>query len=76
MAEMTEKELLAIIKKAARRRRTGLNLSRKWIKELPAEIGKLTNLKGLDLSFNQLTSVPAELGQLKNLTGLNLAENP
>jgi Leucine-rich repeat (LRR) protein/GTPase SAR1 family protein len=72
---MTEKEVLEIIEKAARDGWTDLDLSEKWIRSLPAEIGKLTNLTGLNLYRNQLTSVPAELWRLTNLTVLDLGGN-
>ena len=72
---MTKKELLEIIEKAAREGKTELELSDRGIKELPAEIGQLTNLTELDLSLNQLSSLPAEIGQLMNLTKLYLTSN-
>ncbi len=72
---MTEKELLEIIEKAAREKATMLGLSGKGIKELPAEIGQLTNLTHLFLSNNQLSSLPPEIEQLTNLTYLDLAYN-
>ncbi len=46
---MTEEELLQVIEKAARDKRESLDLSRKGLKSLPAEIGNLTNLTSLDL---------------------------
>jgi len=58
---MEEKELLKIIKEAARDSRTELDLSNKKIKSLPAEIGQLTNLTELNLHGNRLTSVHKEL---------------
>ena len=72
---MTRKELLKIIKEAARDKRTELKLSWKGIETLPAGIGKLTNLTRLYLYNNRLTSVPKELGRLKNLTILHLSGN-
>jgi len=72
---MTEKELLEIIKVAARKKEKTLDLSGQGIKHLPAEIWQLTNLTDLDLSQNQLSSLPAEIGQLKNLTKLDLFYN-
>lgn len=72
---MDEKQLLAIIEKAAKLKATSLVLSGKGIKELPAEIGKLTNLTELNLSINHLTLLPAEIGKLTNLRELNLSSN-
>jgi len=72
---MEEKEVLEIIEEAAKYGRTELNLSNQNIKSLPAEIGRLTNLRELILYNNQMTSVPKELGQLTNLTELWLDTN-
>ena len=72
---MDDKELLEIIERAAREEQTRLDLSRKDIKSLPAEIGKLTNLTNFDLSYNQLSSLPPEIGTLTRLTGLRLDGN-
>jgi internalin A len=74
-SEMEEKELLKIIEEAARDGRIEIDLARKGIKSLPAEIGQLRNLEWLNLSANQLTSVPKELGQLTSLTGLWMGVN-
>jgi serine/threonine protein kinase len=52
-----------------------LDLQKKQLTSLPAEIGQLTNLTSLDLWANKLTSLPAEIGQLINLTSLNLRAN-
>ncbi|XP_041041507.1 leucine-rich repeat-containing protein 2 [Carcharodon carcharias] len=52
-----------------------MDLSRNCLKELPAEIGKMTKLKELNVSFNKLTSVPLELGCCENLEKLNLSSN-
>ena len=57
---MEEKELLKIIEEAARDGRTELDLSKKGIKSLPAEIGRLTKLTELYLHVNQLKNVPKE----------------
>uniref|UniRef100_UPI00398F2A35 leucine-rich repeat-containing protein 2 isoform X2 n=1 Tax=Pristiophorus japonicus TaxID=55135 RepID=UPI00398F2A35 len=52
-----------------------MDLARNYIKELPAEIGKMTKLKELNVSFNKLTSIPLELGDCENLEKLNLSNN-
>ena len=69
---MDEKELLAIIEKAAKLKATSLNLSSYQLTTLPAEIGELTNLTKLELAGNELSSLPAEIGKLTKLTSLNL----
>lgn len=50
-----------------------LNLSRKKLSFIPAEIGKLVNLRNLNLAFNPLRSLPPEIGRLKNLAELNIS---
>ncbi len=40
---MTNERLLKVIQEAKRSRRTMLDLSKKKIKEIPSEIGELTN---------------------------------
>jgi Leucine-rich repeat (LRR) protein len=72
---MTRKELLAIIERAKQSGQTILDLSQKWIQELPPEIGQLTQLTSLDLSDNQLTTLPEAIGQLTQLTTLDLSDN-
>ena len=44
-----------------------LDIRRKGIKEIPKEIGNLTNLQGLHLGDNQIKEIPKEIGQLHNL---------
>ena len=72
------------IAQAERDGATELDLSGMELTELPAEIGKLTQLTKLNLgirfgetgiSYNKLTSLPAEIGQLTNLLVLNLDTN-
>ncbi|WP_310426855.1 leucine-rich repeat domain-containing protein [Chamaesiphon sp. VAR_48_metabat_135_sub] len=46
-----------------------------WVCDLPAEIGKLTNLTYLNLSDTYISNIPPEIGELKQLTYLNLSEN-
>ena len=55
-------------------RATVLDLRRNKLSgEIPAELGRLTNLRGLSLSGNQLTgTIPPELGSLTNLRELLL----
>ncbi|MEA5551372.1 COR domain-containing protein [Anabaena cylindrica UHCC 0172] len=72
---MSDQELLEIIQKAAKDKATKLNLSRKGLTALPAEIAQLTNLSELDLSGNQLTTLPVEIAQLTNLSQLDLRNN-
>ena len=44
--------------------------------EIPAELGRLTNLQELSFSINTLSGeIPAELGNLTNLQGLDLLQN-
>ena len=72
---MDRSELLAIIEKAKQSNQTSLDLSGKWIKELPESIGQLTHLTSLNLMGNRLTSLPESIGQLINLISLDLRFN-
>lgn len=72
---MTNEELLREIEKANRQKSIYLNFSNKGLDIIPAEIGKLTNLRRLDLSSNQLTSLPVEIKNLINLREINLNIN-
>ncbi len=72
---MTEAELLEAIDKAAREKATSLDLSRKGIKTIPPEIGKLTSLTELNLSENRITQIPEAISKLTSLTSLNLWRN-
>ena len=72
---MDEKEVIERIERAAREGDTTLRLYNNQLTELPAEIGKLTNLTELYLYNNQLTELPAEIGKLTNLTELYLHAN-
>ncbi|XP_058074739.1 disease resistance protein RPS2-like [Magnolia sinica] len=49
-----------------------LDLSMSRIVELPAEIGKLTELRYLNLSHTEITSLPEEIGNLVKLKHLEL----
>ncbi|MFW9996091.1 MAG: leucine-rich repeat domain-containing protein, partial [Candidatus Odinarchaeota archaeon] len=51
------------------------DLESNHLKELPPQIGQLTNLQELDLSENQLVSLPAEIGKLTKLRSLTLMRN-
>ncbi|MBD2411051.1 leucine-rich repeat domain-containing protein [Nostoc calcicola FACHB-3891] len=72
---MTNEELLQIIEQAAKDKVTELDLSGKGLTTLPAEIGRLTELRSLYLRSNQLSSLPGEFGQLTNLQSLDLSSN-
>ncbi len=47
----------------------------KGLKEIPADIGKLTALTHLDLAGNEIQTLPSEIGNLKNLKELDLGQN-
>ena len=72
---MDEKEVIERIERAAREGDTTLRLYNNQLTELPAEIGKLTNLTELYLHANQLTELPAEIGKLTNLKRLDISDN-
>ncbi|HEY9629419.1 MAG TPA: leucine-rich repeat domain-containing protein [Coleofasciculaceae cyanobacterium] len=82
---MTREELLELIDRAADEGWTELDLSGKGLTELPAEIGKLTQLETLILGNwdqekeewvgNQLTDLPNAIAQLRNLKELYLSSN-
>jgi Leucine-rich repeat (LRR) protein len=57
------------------KRITKLGLSDYELRDVPSEIGKLTNLKKLSLEDNKLTELPSEIGKLTNLTRLDLSRN-
>ena len=52
-----------------------LSLSWNQIKEIPKELGQLTNIKTLYLTDNQIKEIPSELGKLTNLQELSLNKN-
>ena len=86
---MTEEELLEEIEKAATEELTELDLSGKELTALPAEIGKLTQLKKLILGKykyhekghvvgyigNKLSELPKEIGLLNQLEELQIVDN-
>ncbi|MFM6242925.1 MAG: COR domain-containing protein, partial [Dolichospermum sp.] len=72
---MTDQELLQIIKKAARNKKTTLDLRNNQLTRLPEAIAQLSNLSELDLSDNQLTTLPEAMAQLSNLRVLYLRNN-
>jgi len=55
--------------------RKALNLSFNEIKEIPKELGNLTNLVMLELNDNEIEEIPKELGNLSNLIFLYLNNN-
>ena len=73
---MTQDELLQLIAQAQREGWEKLDLKDRGIKELPAKIGRLSQLSSLDLSNNHLAELPAEIGQLSQLKRLFLGDNP
>merc|ERR1711907_95747 len=52
-----------------------LDLTHNYIKELPAEIARLTNLKVLNAGYNELTALPESINELSNLQELHLHFN-
>ena len=52
-----------------------LYLDNNELKELPKEIGKLSNLYALYLENNKLIKVPKEIAKLSNLRELRLRNN-
>jgi Leucine-rich repeat (LRR) protein len=52
-----------------------LDLSRKKLKEVPAEIVRLKNLQELNLSKNKLKALPPHIGQLTSLVTLKASNN-
>ena len=54
---------------------TRLKLRRNGLKEIPAEVFQLTNLKELDLTSNKIHRIPADIGKLKQLEILRLGRN-
>jgi CCR4-NOT transcription complex subunit 6 len=54
---------------------TKLYFNNNKLSYLPAEIGKLRNIKTLDLSLNELRELPPQIGMLVNLKELLLFDN-
>ena len=52
-----------------------LNLSRKYLTEIPDYVFNITELTELNLHNNKLTSIPPEIKNLKNLKKLILSRN-
>lgn len=75
MAKPTLNELRNILKNAERNGSTELDLSDHGLTNIPAEIGKLINLRTLNLSKNSLTKLPNEIGNLLELRDLSLENN-
>ncbi|MGB0385856.1 MAG: COR domain-containing protein [Ardenticatenaceae bacterium] len=72
---MERAELVQRIKQAERERTARLDLSGKGLREVPSEIGTLSNLEVLNLADNQLTVLPPEIGGSTKLEVLDLADN-
>ncbi len=72
---MGQDELLGLIERAAADGRKELDLSGQGLTEIPAEIGKLTQLETLSLWRNQISKIPEYITNLSNLTILNLGDN-
>ncbi len=68
-------QVLEKIKEAKEKNLTVLDLTDLEIKQLPSEIGQLTNLTELYLGGNQISSLPKEIGQLTKLTILGIGGN-
>ena len=45
------------------------------LKDIPKEIGQLTNLTSLNIRNNELTALPESIGQLVNLTSIYASDN-
>ena len=45
------------------------------LKDIPKEIGQLTNLTSLNIKNNELTALPESIGQLVNLTSIYASDN-
>ena len=54
---------------------TEIILSSREIRELPKEIGQLTNLQNFYVHNNKLTELPKEIGQLTNLQYFDVSNN-
>lgn len=52
-----------------------LDLSRKGIKTIPAEVYQLKNLVEFNVSRNKLKEIPVEIGQLRNLKIFKASNN-
>ena len=68
-------EILRILKEAEDNCVEQLDLSGLNLTELPAYIGRLSNLKWLNLENNCLVKLPTEISKLKGLMYLNLLGN-
>lgn len=52
-----------------------LDLSNNNLKNIPADIGRLRELKNINLSINELTKLPEEFENLWKLEQLDLSDN-
>ncbi|MFM9157054.1 MAG: leucine-rich repeat domain-containing protein, partial [Dolichospermum sp.] len=71
---MTDQELLQIIKKAARNKKTTLDLRNNQLTRLPEAIAQRSKLRVLYLSYNHLTTLPEAIAQLSTLSVLDLSD--
>ncbi|MHC5117671.1 MAG: leucine-rich repeat domain-containing protein [Planctomycetota bacterium] len=72
---LSQKALSAIFTEAGRRSSKTLDLSGRKIRQIPAEIGRATDLEVLKLNNNELCSLPPEIEDLHRLRRIELLGN-
>ena len=72
---INRKELVALIEKTKKSGKRSLNLSGRFIEEVPPEIGELVDLKWLSLSDNFLSDLPESLMNLSSLEIFDISGN-
>src|SRR5687768_5812900 len=72
---LSTNQLLRIIEKAKRNKRTWLDLRNNNISKIPPEIASLDHIEAIDLGGNDLSIFPNYLCKMKNLQRLYLANN-